>query len=72
MTGRVAASPNNTVTADSFHPERSEGSAFPYHTSLKSTHVGFLDSIKAIFFERRHALISFSRAIAARMLRKSS
>src|SRR5712664_932767 len=35
---------------------------------LRSFHSGFSDSIKAIFLDRRHFLISFSREIAERAL----
>src|SRR5215813_14523155 len=47
------------------HPERSEGSLFPYHPSLKSFHRGLTDSINAIFFDLSHPLICFSRERAA-------
>src|SRR6266513_4619030 len=50
------------------HSERSEESAFMfalYHASLRSSQVGLLDSIKAIFFIRSNPFICFSRSMAA-------
>ena len=51
------------------HSERSEesGGGEVNHPSLRSRHSGFIDSIRAILFDLRHALICFSRAMAARM-----
>jgi hypothetical protein len=37
---------------------------FSYHSALRSFHVGFCDTINAIFFSRVYPLICFSRAIA--------
>src|SRR5712692_694707 len=53
------------------HPERSEGSALPllvspYQSAARSSHAGLRSLISAIFFSRRQALISFSRAMALR------
>jgi hypothetical protein len=43
-----------------------EESAFPNQSSLRSDHVGFIDSMSEIFFDRRQPLISFSRWMASR------
>src|SRR5216683_2796833 len=51
------------------HGRLSVFAAFPcYSWVLKSFHWGFNDSMRATLLLRRHALISFSRAMAARTL----
>lgn len=42
-----------------------EASRSPHQPTLKSSHFGLTDSIRAIFFARNHPLICFSRASAA-------